>query len=84
MNYTKDEWKLHGLLIETDYAPDGHVIAEMNNIGDKVQADAHLIAAAPDMYEALRELFDSLGGSYIGFPLKVVERVEQALAKAGD
>ena len=87
VNYTKSEWKLHGLTIETHYPPNGHVIATMNNIGNRVQADAHLIAAAPDMYEALRLLvgrFANMEKKYT-YPMALdLPRVwaEKALAKA--
>ncbi len=68
---------MHGLTIETHYSPDGHVIACMNDIGDKVQADAHLITAAPMMYEALKDIYDFLKHS--GYRTDIVK---EALAKA--
>lgn len=54
MEYTKGKWILSedGMTVETAHAPNGHVIAMMNGIGDKVQADAHLITQAPRLYEA--------------------------------
>ena len=56
MNYTKGEWHNHKGIIETHYAPRGAVIAEVNSATSQWEANAHLIAAAPDMYEALRLL----------------------------
>ena len=56
MKITKGDWKLHGLVIETDYSPNGHVIATMNDIGDNVQGDAHLMVTAPKLYESVKEL----------------------------
>jgi len=56
MNHTKGEWILSedGMTIETAHSPNGHVIATMNDVGYSVEDDAQLIAAAPDMYEALK------------------------------
>ncbi len=47
------------------------------------QANAHLIAAAPDMYEALEELEESAEywGEY-DVPLGIVEHIQAALKKA--
>lgn len=60
MDYTKAPWLISesGLTIETAHSPDGHVIASMNDIGNKVQADARLIAKAPKMYEALKDVYE--------------------------
>ena len=52
--YTKGEWFNHNGTIETAYSPNGHVVAVMNDIGDKVEADGNLIASAPKLYEALK------------------------------
>lgn len=52
--YTKGEWFNHNGTIETAYSPNGHVIALMNDIGGKVEADGNLIASAPELYEALK------------------------------
>ena len=45
------------------------------------QANANLIAAAPEMYEALRLLYAHANG-YMNVAGNVVEDVEKALAKA--
>ena len=83
MNYTKGEWKakrISGELGNMYYV----------NIPDyphKIEAreeDSHLIAAAPDMYEALKEvqlMFDrGLTENMIG--RKTMDRAIKALAKA--
>lgn len=54
MECTKGEWKEHGEIIETDYAPNGAVIASINSATKQWEANAHLIAAAPDMLMALK------------------------------
>ena len=84
MEYTKGEWMLRkdGMTVETAHAPCGHVIAMMNGIGDKVQADAHLIASAPDLYEALKEAEQHLimlGAKSDSYARR---NIKQALAKA--
>jgi len=56
MNYTKGEWKIYkvpaAFLINTDNMEN---IASCSN-----QANAHLISAAPDMYEACKEMLEEL------------------------
>lgn len=48
----------------------------------EMRANAHLISAAPDMYESLKELFfDYTGGRNVGLS-ELGEKAEQALAKA--
>ena len=82
MDYTKSKWHNHNGIIETHYSPDGHVIAMMNNVGDKVEADGNLTAAAPEMYEALKELMERVNGG-IRFPLmSTVNKANEAIAKA--
>jgi len=73
-NYTRGEWFYANGAIQNG----NHVIAEMNYVGDNVEADAHLIAAAPNMYEALKcalDLCDLREGA-------TREVVEKALAEA--
>jgi len=95
MNYTKGEWKV------TKHKPlDNYVIAvlgEKQYLDDTIcqlgyspnmLANAHLIAAAPDMYEALQELTEITHdlGLGDGSPDPQVEasnrKARQALAKA--
>ena len=73
-NFTKGPWELieNSWAITTIYATDGQGIICESNIGSNAteetqdelesiqSADMHLIAAAPDMYEALEKLIDSL------------------------
>ncbi len=75
----RSEWHNHDGTIETYYAPDGHIVAVMNNIGDTVKADGDLIAAAPDMHEALKEIiqFKYLVDTNLGI------QIRKALKKAG-
>lgn len=83
MEYTEDDWKLHGLVIETDYAPNGHVIAVMNGVGDKVEADGNLISAAPDMYKELKSAVEILRKVHrYQDDMPVLKPMIQALAKA--
>ena len=82
MNYTKGEWILseEGMTIETAHSPNGHVIATMNDVGYSVEDDAQLIAAAPDMHEALKEAADYMG--VMCCPESTLRRTRKALAKA--
>ncbi len=89
MNYTKGEWKL------TD---DGYVIAgekyvhEPNNFGfeikagaiipKEVMANSRLIAAAPDMYEALKALIEAYSIGHYAMDKVVEELVSPVLVKA--
>lgn len=61
MNYTKGEWKHQrtsdGQLIyvdPTDSNEDAEIALVYDIMSDEDTANAHLIAAAPDMYEALK------------------------------
>lgn len=64
MNYTKGEWKVkppdyeneRGIVIYNDI--DNGIVARVATLGgtkNEVETNAHLISAAPDMYEALKE-----------------------------
>ena len=65
------QWEVSG-----PAAPDGR--------GDYFQADAHLIAAAPDMHAVLKELAEcSQYWSEYDVPLGIHDRIAAALAKAG-
>lgn len=94
MNYTKGEWTVQdgdfGPQIVCDDQDDNTVlIAEVNpyHEDDKtIQANARLIVAAPDMYEALKDIIAEAEKSHltIGADLDDSIRVfgKQALAKA--
>ncbi len=67
-NFTKGPWtscisEMFGLsyiMRGEDQPVDAHKkIAEINRRLPKAEANAHLVAAAPDMYEALQEVIDS-------------------------
>jgi len=71
MNYTKGEWRLGEAFsftyrLYSSEKPDSYRIADINAGGSKftkitlaeAEANAHLIAAAPDMYEALKRLLE--------------------------
>lgn len=56
-NYTKGEWKVEEHRGETNIATEFQNIAKMCfDDSHTLKANAHLIAAAPDMYEALKEI----------------------------
>jgi hypothetical protein len=59
----------------------GVAIATVHQAGAPEQRpNAHLIAAAPDLYEAAQALVDL--GWFVGKQVDAVERLERALAKA--
>ncbi len=81
--YTKGEWKY----INGNIDNGSHIIVTMNNIGGKVIADAHLIAAAPEMYEALFIGLDLVMQKLYEHPDDEVSQaqkvvIDKALAKA--
>jgi hypothetical protein len=93
MNNTQGDWRA----IIDDQGPywlirnDEHIIAkvgwgDLTNIEIKeVEADAHLIAAAPDLYEALLSALGSLvalGIQNQSWGNEVTEYIKKALAKA--
>jgi hypothetical protein len=83
MEYTKSNWEVHGGVVETAFAPAGAVIAQVNTATNHWEANAHLIAAAPDMYEALQGLLVVTPSSFANRGLKSArENALQALAKA--
>ena len=91
MEYTKGEWKIEASSLDSDWAyvaipfsgEEGsyRIIAYSPN-----KNDAHLIAAAPDLYEALREirgLLNMYAGDLPKVPRDAMKaRCEQAIAKA--
>ena len=86
MEYTKREWKTvkEGNGYWKIYGEnDSEVAVAYNAKTDKVlEANAHLIAAAPDMYEALKEGLKLLDINLEYNRGKVSELLRQALAKA--
>ena len=93
MNYTKGEWGLGSLDDEpfarselSIYREDGRKIAEIMREGflamEEAEANAYLIAAAPDMYEALKGILeDADNGSFTTLAGSIRELAKQALAK---
>jgi len=60
MNYTKGEWRVGEPFVKGQdypiYSEDGYELARAFIYNGEQKANAHLIAAAPDMYEALKQL----------------------------
>ena len=104
MEYTKGEWKYTRpqigtsggvicTMIEPHYMPDCGDNTWYNGCVKTMETNAHLIAAAPDMYEALKALTkhyianQGISGEFIvcitpeGIP-EYWENAKQALAKA--
>ena len=90
MNYTKGEWQVHPDFFKwvmrrnEEGLFDTIAIAEGNE--ETAKANAHLIAAAPDMYEALKGLEVNYNLDNMSIVVKqdvdCVKRVFAALAKA--
>lgn len=89
MNYTKGEWKI--LHVPEAHQPfligigldDNHPVATVTktHFPDEAKANAQLIASAPDLYEALKDLLadtDKTGYTSVPHIIKATE----ALAKA--
>lgn len=90
MNYTKGKWTIKEtsasitdpLFSHTDVVSGGIRIAVAVGIGsDESRANAHLIAAAPDMYEALKAIVDYSRDSEL-FSADVIADAICALDKA--
>lgn len=62
MNYTQGDWKIEEVITDQPIiTAGGKDIAEVLSYGyEETLANAHLIAAAPDMYEALKKIQDLL------------------------
>lgn len=90
--FTKGEWKVLGvgkhIWIEPNHGDAEHIIAmvwksEWEPIykKDEARANAKLIAAAPDMYEALKEARDYLRFNK-GNASPIYDKADKALSKA--
>ncbi len=86
--YTKGKWKttMLGLGVVADDA-ETLVIADCTNMPNIVEckANAHLIAAAPDMYEALKLFIERARELNHKYPIELAlpfVHAEQALSKA--
>jgi hypothetical protein len=95
MNYTKGKWAIHNqdfrsgneLEIHPEVGIDGIYPFYCKVGGREKVANAHLIAAAPDMYEALQEAkrqLEYLADKFTptGTGVTVLSRINIALAKA--
>lgn len=99
MEYTKGEWEVTkwashpNIHVSVEDGKGFRFIANCGNPKDDTlptnpdaEANAHLIAAAPDMYEALKELIDHMTmtkGAFARPTLADVKRMaDKALAKA--
>jgi len=85
-NYTKGEWRVHKFYLNNTW----RVVGEHNwQVCEyiKHEADAHLIAAAPQMYEAAKVALDLVKVVLYDHPDDDIAQtqkqvIEQALAKA--
>ena len=91
MEYTKGKWEVGSDSWDTYIGTGTQYLAKIINSGsltdNEVQANAHLIAAAPEMYEALKLLIERMNSDMVGSEYGValtLPRVwaERALAKA--
>jgi hypothetical protein len=90
--YLRDKMRMFSDGQETAFCIDAAptcCVADVWSDDDRAQANANLIAAAPEMYEALNEIFNELDGRYDGAPDSRVlwmgehiTRIRAALAKA--
>ena len=96
MNYTKGEWSVDPEIEQDGYFircldenEDGESVAFVYPFGKNPKANAHLIVAAPDMYEALKG-WDKLramrpldsGADIDAILQKCAEITDKALARA--
>lgn len=85
--HTPGPWKLSGRIVDKELCnytatitdKDGNEI--VNCIG-KQSHNARLIAAAPEMYEALKEFLEC--GINAGSNMELIKQVKDAIAKAGE
>lgn len=95
MSYTKGEWKaskittIQGIKMAGGYKyglwvdnKTSHSLTSESIAFIKTEQDAHLIAAAPDMYEALKELIDRDNYGSIRLPTQASDLMKKVLAKA--
>ena len=86
MKYTKGEWKSEGkkvLLSHPGWSDDRKVIASCNEwLEGESEANAHLIAAAPDLYEACWSASAALQGEDGYIINQIKDKLAKAIAKA--
>ena len=62
---------------------DGRVIADMRHVGQHYnKADARLIAAAPDLLQALKDMLDNHEDACTGYGEGAAEKARKAITKA--
>jgi len=84
MEYTKGEWKYNCPYIDTT---EGHRIAQVYNYWVPGYSDnAKLLAAAPDMYEALKDVLGMADSHTLNMMcepgLTIEQKIQQAISKA--
>lgn len=87
MNYTKGEWKRSiappiGAFDIATYSEGLSTTIARVHAHPEGLANANLIASAPALYEALREIKDNWGGRDLQDDDKLTAKINQALAKA--
>lgn len=64
------------------YLDELYAIAAKNEALEQIEANAHLISAAPDMYESLKEILESFEGNEFVSGSDEFETARAALSKA--
>ena len=88
MNYTKGEWRvvIFGLAIIIKTFSQGIsrfiCVLRDQDSDEEIKANANLISAAPEMYEALNNIIAECPTPTSGYEIAVVEIAKKALAKA--
>ena len=86
MEYTKGEWEYKSInekhWIICDHIEYECVVAEITENIPEMKANAHLIAAAPDMYEACKGVLNWWQKNYDSFLPRCFANVLKALDKA--
>ena len=85
--WTPGPWAVNGDKIETTYGTLRRRVAIIDDGAgvESPEANAHLIAAAPDLYAALKELYDVLYAAIDGdrvWTMDMQQAARDALAKA--
>ncbi len=83
--FTKGGWEAEEsrLRLSADWKirdDNGLTLAKIYMHNGEQEANAHLIAASPDMYEALKEAADYMGEN--AYPETTLEKARRALSKA--
>lgn len=83
-NWTEGPWIVDGTagFLHVVHPLDGRAVANVPHLHPNAQANAQLISAAPDLYEALEQAITSMQDSGYANESVVVLAGKQALAKA--